>query len=103
MQTIGAHLYFELATDFVLYYSHDSHSPACLQLLTQVNLSRVFYGRVARKRFRTNVMAMRVAIRAMLAIMLQTQHEKNRNVACFQSCPGETPNRDTLRGVRLRN
>ena len=31
MQRTGAHLYFEFATDFVLYYSHDCHSPACLQ------------------------------------------------------------------------
>ena len=31
MQRTGAHLYFEFAADFVLYYSHDCHSPACLQ------------------------------------------------------------------------
>ena len=31
MQRTGAHLYFEFAADFVLYYSHDFHSPACLQ------------------------------------------------------------------------
>jgi hypothetical protein len=31
MQRTGAHLYFEFATDLVLYYSHDCHSPACLQ------------------------------------------------------------------------
>ena len=30
MQRTSAHLYFEFATDFVLYYSH-CHSPACLQ------------------------------------------------------------------------
>ncbi len=31
MQRTCAHLYFEFATDFLLYYSHDCHSPACLQ------------------------------------------------------------------------
>ncbi len=31
MQRTGAHLHFEFATDFALYYSHACHSPACLQ------------------------------------------------------------------------
>jgi hypothetical protein len=30
MQRTGAHLHFNFAADFVLYYSHDfSHPPAC--------------------------------------------------------------------------
>jgi hypothetical protein len=32
MRQTGAHLYFEFATEFLLYYSHDCHSSACLQL-----------------------------------------------------------------------
>jgi hypothetical protein len=31
MQRPSAHLYFEIATDFVFYYSCVFHSPACLQ------------------------------------------------------------------------
>ncbi len=65
-------------------------------------LSRVFvWVLCCRKRF-APMIAMSMAIKAMRALMITTQR-KNRNVACFQSCPGETPNRDTLRGVRLRN